>query len=162
MPIILAIWVAEIGRIKVQGQPGQRVHETPISKITRAKCPGDVSQAVEHLLCKHTALSSNPSPTKTNQNILKPGTQHCFFVLSSSTHKQRNSPFKFTYRKHKERLFHIWVSATPRHTRRGTSATSKPIPKINSVHLLLTENAGTRVCGEGQTAFVSPSTSTNF
>jgi hypothetical protein len=48
----------------VQGQPGQIVHETPISKITRAKWTGDVAPAVEHLLCKCEALSSNPSPPK--------------------------------------------------------------------------------------------------
>jgi hypothetical protein len=35
-----------------------------ISKITRAKWIGGVAQAVECLLCKLTALSSNPSPTK--------------------------------------------------------------------------------------------------
>jgi hypothetical protein len=37
MLIILAIWEAEIRRIGVQGQPGQIVCKTPISKITRAK-----------------------------------------------------------------------------------------------------------------------------
>jgi hypothetical protein len=36
-PVILTIWEAEIGRIVVQGQRGQIVPETPISKITRAK-----------------------------------------------------------------------------------------------------------------------------
>jgi hypothetical protein len=35
--IILATSEAEIGRIKVRGQPGQIVHKTSISKITRAK-----------------------------------------------------------------------------------------------------------------------------
>jgi hypothetical protein len=63
-PLILANWEAEIWRIMVQGQPRQTVHETPISKITRAKWTGGVTQAVEHLLCKHKTLSSNPSPTK--------------------------------------------------------------------------------------------------
>jgi hypothetical protein len=37
MPVILATWKAEIERIMVQGQLEQRVLETPISKITRAK-----------------------------------------------------------------------------------------------------------------------------
>jgi hypothetical protein len=34
-----------------------------ISKITTAKRIGGVAQAVQHLLCKWEALSSNPSPT---------------------------------------------------------------------------------------------------
>jgi hypothetical protein len=48
MPIILAAWKAEIGRIEVQGQPGQTVGETPIFKETRAKWTGGVAQVVEH------------------------------------------------------------------------------------------------------------------
>jgi hypothetical protein len=36
-PVILATWEAEIRRIEAQDQPGQIAHETPISKITRAK-----------------------------------------------------------------------------------------------------------------------------
>jgi hypothetical protein len=64
MPEILATWEAEIRRIVVQGQPRQKVHEIPISKITRGKWTGGVVQAVQLLLCKHEALSSNPSPTK--------------------------------------------------------------------------------------------------
>jgi hypothetical protein len=39
----------------------------PISKITRAKWTGIVSQAAEWLLYKHKALSSNLSPSKTNK-----------------------------------------------------------------------------------------------
>jgi hypothetical protein len=35
--------------------------QDPISKITRAKWTGGVTQAVELLLCKSKALSSNPS-----------------------------------------------------------------------------------------------------
>jgi hypothetical protein len=49
---------AEIGRIKVQGQPREIVPETPISKITRTKWTGGVAKVVEHLLCKLEALSS--------------------------------------------------------------------------------------------------------
>jgi hypothetical protein len=35
--VILVTWEAKIGRIVVQGQPRQIVHETLISKITREK-----------------------------------------------------------------------------------------------------------------------------
>jgi hypothetical protein len=38
--------------------------QEPISKITRVKWTGSVAQAVEHLLCKYKALSSNPSSIK--------------------------------------------------------------------------------------------------
>jgi hypothetical protein len=38
--IILATWEAEIGRIVDQGQPGQIVCKSSISKITRAKWTG--------------------------------------------------------------------------------------------------------------------------
>jgi hypothetical protein len=55
MPVILAAWEAEIGRIGIRGQPGKIVLKTPISKITRAKWTGDMSQSVQPMLC---ALSS--------------------------------------------------------------------------------------------------------
>jgi hypothetical protein len=58
-------------RITVPGQPKQIVQETPISKITRAKWTGGMAQAIEHLLCKCEALSSNPSLTK-KKKILVP------------------------------------------------------------------------------------------
>jgi hypothetical protein len=48
----------------VQGQPGQNSPQDPISKITKAKWTGGVTQAVESLLCKCKALSSNPILTK--------------------------------------------------------------------------------------------------
>jgi hypothetical protein len=64
MPIIPATWEAEIRRILVQGQAGQIVCETPISKIARAKWTESAAQVVECLLCKCKALSSNHSPTK--------------------------------------------------------------------------------------------------
>jgi hypothetical protein len=38
--------------------------QDPISKITRVKIAGHVTQEVEHLLRKLRALSSNPSNTK--------------------------------------------------------------------------------------------------
>jgi hypothetical protein len=38
--------------------------QDPISKITREKWTGGVTQAVQCLLCKCEALSINPSPTK--------------------------------------------------------------------------------------------------
>jgi hypothetical protein len=69
MPIFLATWEAEIGRIVFGGQ-----HETPISKITRAKWTGDVAQTVECLLCKCKALCSKPSPTKKKKRVWKEGT----------------------------------------------------------------------------------------
>jgi hypothetical protein len=42
VPIILATWEAEIGKMEVRGQPGQIILETLISKITRAKWTGGV------------------------------------------------------------------------------------------------------------------------
>jgi hypothetical protein len=44
----------------------------PILKITRAKWTGGVAQAVEHLLCKCKALSSNLSATKKKKKKKKP------------------------------------------------------------------------------------------
>jgi hypothetical protein len=61
-PVILAIWEAEIGRVKVPGQPRQIVHRDAISKITT----GRVVQVPEHLSSKCEALSSNSSTTKKN------------------------------------------------------------------------------------------------
>jgi hypothetical protein len=56
----------------VQGQPEQIIPF--ISKITRAKWTGGVAQAVEHLLYKHEALSSKPSPIKKKSyNTFKTG-----------------------------------------------------------------------------------------
>jgi hypothetical protein len=62
-PIILATWEAKIRRISVQGQSGQIVCETPISKIIRAKWIGGVAHMIECLFCKHEVLSSNPIPS---------------------------------------------------------------------------------------------------
>jgi hypothetical protein len=68
MPAILATWEAEIGRVMVQGQSGQTVQKTPISKITRAKWTKGVAEVIESLLCKHEVLSSNLSPTVRRAN----------------------------------------------------------------------------------------------
>jgi hypothetical protein len=57
-----------MGRIKVQGQPGQIVQDTLSPKIIRVKWIGGMAQVVEYLLCKHEVLNSNPSPTKKNKN----------------------------------------------------------------------------------------------
>jgi hypothetical protein len=44
----------------------------PISKIMRTKWTGGMAQAVDHLLCKHKAMSSNSSLNKTKSiNYLK-------------------------------------------------------------------------------------------
>jgi hypothetical protein len=69
-PVILSTWEAEIRRIKVQGQPEQTVHRTPIAKTTSANGAGGVAQV--HLHCKREALSSNPSATK-KKNKKLPG-----------------------------------------------------------------------------------------
>jgi hypothetical protein len=63
-PIILATSEAEKRRVEVLGQPGQIVYKTPIYKITKAKWTKSATQVVEHLLCKHEALSSNSSLTR--------------------------------------------------------------------------------------------------
>jgi hypothetical protein len=42
-----------------------------ISKISRAKWTRGMVHAVEYLLCKSEALSSNPSPTKNKQTNKK-------------------------------------------------------------------------------------------
>jgi hypothetical protein len=47
----------------VQGQPGWRIHKI-ISKITRTKWTGGVTQVVQHLLCKPETLSLNPGSIK--------------------------------------------------------------------------------------------------
>jgi hypothetical protein len=48
-------WKAEIGRIMAQGQSGEIVPETPISKIPQQNGLGGVGWVVEHLLCKFKA-----------------------------------------------------------------------------------------------------------
>jgi hypothetical protein len=48
MPVLIAMKEAEIGRITVQGQPGQIVHETLFRKYSTQKRAGGVTQVVEH------------------------------------------------------------------------------------------------------------------
>jgi hypothetical protein len=67
MPLILANWETEIGRIPVWGQLRQIVQEILFFKTTRAKWTGGVAQAAKCLPCKCTALSSNTSPIKKKQ-----------------------------------------------------------------------------------------------
>jgi hypothetical protein len=52
------------------GQPKQIVPRDPVSKIIKAKWTGGVAQVLEHLLCKHKALSLNPSPIKKKKKFL--------------------------------------------------------------------------------------------
>jgi hypothetical protein len=56
--VILTTWKVEIRKTVVQGQS----FGNPNSKITRAKWTGGMPQAVECLLCKCEALSSNSIP----------------------------------------------------------------------------------------------------
>jgi acid phosphatase family membrane protein YuiD len=44
-------------------------NEDPISKITRRKRAGGICQTIEHLPCKHKALSSNSSATIGKEKI---------------------------------------------------------------------------------------------
>jgi hypothetical protein len=44
--------------------PWTNSFQDPIFKITRTKWTRGVAEVTEHLLCKHKALSSNPSLTK--------------------------------------------------------------------------------------------------
>jgi hypothetical protein len=66
-PVILAAWEAEI---RGSGPAQTNSSQDLISKRNRAKWTGGVAQAVERLLCKCTALSSNPSPTKKKKKII--------------------------------------------------------------------------------------------
>jgi hypothetical protein len=63
MPVILVTWEFETRRTTVQSQLGQTDSESCLQN-NQSKMAGGVTHAVRHLLCKHKALSSNPSPTK--------------------------------------------------------------------------------------------------
>jgi hypothetical protein len=90
MPVIPATLKAEIGRILVQGLPGQIVHKTiSISKITTVKWIGGVAQAAESLLCKHKALSPNKEQ-KQKKEFKRSFSLHCLPKLGRCWPKQRN------------------------------------------------------------------------
>jgi hypothetical protein len=55
----------------VQGQLRQIVHLTPISTIPRAKWTRDVTQVIDHLLCKHEALVQTPAPPKKKEKEIQ-------------------------------------------------------------------------------------------
>jgi hypothetical protein len=59
VPVILAIWETEIGRIGSRPAWANSLRD-PISEIIRAKWTGGMAQALEHLLGKHEPMSSNP------------------------------------------------------------------------------------------------------
>jgi hypothetical protein len=70
--ITLAAWEAVIRRIPFQGQFRQIVHQTSISKITRAKWTLGTAHVVEPLLCKCETLNSNPPVAQKKKNPKKP------------------------------------------------------------------------------------------
>jgi hypothetical protein len=73
MPIILAIWEAEIRRIAVRGQLGQIVYETSSFKNNQSKMDWRVAQAVDCLFCMCKALSSTPNTTKKDSSFSEIG-----------------------------------------------------------------------------------------
>jgi hypothetical protein len=98
-----------LGGLCLKAKPQQIVHETPISKIIRAKWTGDVTQVVECMLCKYKALSSNPSPIMkikkiyNKENIIPPSP----FVFSISFVDN----LELTARKEKLRPFQLGLSS---------------------------------------------------
>jgi hypothetical protein len=70
MPIILATWEAETGRIAVRGQQEKTVQETYLQKITRVKMVWSCGSS-----CRVPALQAQsppefkPHPTKTEQML---------------------------------------------------------------------------------------------
>jgi hypothetical protein len=71
-PVILATWEAEIRRITVQSHSKQIVHKTPVSKTTRAKWTGGVTQAIEDLFCKHSPEFKSQSHQKKKEKNFDP------------------------------------------------------------------------------------------
>jgi hypothetical protein len=60
-PSYVGDWDSEYQSLRPARENSSQV---PISKIKRAKWSRGVTQVVEHLVCKHKALSSNSNATK--------------------------------------------------------------------------------------------------
>jgi hypothetical protein len=85
-----------------RNQPGQKVHDTPISKITRAKWTADVVQVVECLFYKRKALSSNLFHQKKKFNFLFYQRKHACSLKSQKylkdlTIKYSSLPLNLSY-----------------------------------------------------------------
>jgi hypothetical protein len=86
--VILATWEAEIGRIKVRGQRGQKVREAPpISKVTRTKQNGGVAQGVERLLCKFEAQNRTAESVTSLLNDV-----HCITLMQRKVMSPKQPP----------------------------------------------------------------------
>jgi hypothetical protein len=97
--LILAMWEAEIRRIKIWGQSRQISLWDPTSKTIRAKWTGGMIQVVECLLCKCEALNSNPSPIEQ-----KPKSTY-----TNAQNPKKNVPNpKKQRQKKKSYLAHLW------------------------------------------------------
>jgi hypothetical protein len=87
-----------------------------ISKITRRKWAGGVAQAVECLLWKHKALSSNPSPVKKKKKTLddKLLQKECLLEKYLTDYLYLTTVLN---KKHRRSLF--WTKLTPGPNRPG-------------------------------------------
>jgi hypothetical protein len=75
IPVILAYWETEMRRTTPQANCSRDPH----APVTRAKWIGGMTQEVEHQLCKHKALTSNPSPTKKRKRNWQKNSNFFFF-----------------------------------------------------------------------------------
>jgi hypothetical protein len=118
------------GWIVVLDQPGQLVHETPISKITRAKWAGGVLQAVKHLQSPEFKpqyqKKKKPSNNKCCQRCSgEEGTlMHCWWEC-----KLVQPLWKAVYYYHMILLYHSWV-----HLKESMSAYNRDICTHGTVH----------------------------
>jgi hypothetical protein len=78
--------------MEVRGQP-QPVKFTRLH-LQRAKWTGGVTQRVEHLFCKHEALSSNPSSKKKKKGQEKEKELRCLLLVQAA--KQQSRPVRRT------------------------------------------------------------------